>query len=394
MQSGTSGKHDFAGKGEMPGPWRLSHGRPLLRSLPAWATENGHCEEVVLSTRARLARNIEGAPFPVRATDAQLKSVSDVVLRAAGLPQKGVGGMRPLNIDQLDQRDRAALVDSHLISVALAVAGTHRWALVDDRRTISVMVNEEDHLRIQAIVPGLAPERAWRIADEIDDWFSGRLNYAAHAEYGYLTSSLGNCGTGLRLSVMAHLPALALSGRLNASLQAAQTLGVSVRGFLGEDSSDAGAVFQISNAVSIGLTEAQIVSRLSAVVTYLVTEEEAARQILSENAMDRIEALVEKAERKLGQANRLTDIEAMDLLSVLRLGECAGLNTGVSATIFAELLATMRLGAQHVAGQRAQYTFYEENRRPSLVRNKIRQGMQERLTATESGAERRTPRAC
>ena len=142
------------------------------------------------------------------------------------------------------------------------------------------MVNEEDHLRLQAILPGLQIDAAYKIADQMDDQFGSQLEYAFDAHYGYLTSSLSNCGTGLRVSVMAHLPGLALSGKISSAMEAARTLGAAVRGPYGEGSAVAGDVYQISNAVSTGKSERQLLTRLAATATLLLTDEQAARELL------------------------------------------------------------------------------------------------------------------
>jgi len=350
-----------------------SSGRGIQPALPAWAGETGWDSDVVLSTRARLARNIAGIAFPGRASDAELKSAAKQVISAAKQREKGQIGLRAVKISGLSVADKAALVDSHLISVAHALAGPHRWALVDDRQTVSVMVNEEDHLRLQAILPGSQLEAVWRIADLMDDQLGQTLDYAFDAKHGYLTSSLTNCGTGLRLSVMAHLPGLAASGKLSGTLEAARTLGSAVRGSYGEGSLISGNVYQISNAVSTGKSERQLLTRLAATVTLLVTDEQAARELLWREERLKIEAQVEAAQSVLKQAEKLTTADSMDILSTLRLGAVLGLSTGVTSRVFNELLSSMHLGAQFVSGEKAQYTFYEETRRPSLIRNKIRE---------------------
>ncbi len=344
---------------------------------PAWAGETGWEADVVLSTRARLARNLTGVPFPGRAEDAGLKAVAKQVLAVAKRRDKGHVGLRPVEIARLPEANRAALVDSHLISVPHALSGPHRWALVDDRHTISVMVNEEDHLRLQAILPGLQLEAAWRIADQMDDQFGAHLEYAFDAHYGYLTSSLSNCGTGLRVSVMVHLPGLALSGKLDGALEAARTLGAAVRGPYGEGSESAGDVYQVSNAVSTGKNERQLLTRLAATATLLVTDEQAARELLWLDRRSYLEEKVAEARDRLKRAERLSAGDSMALLSILRLGALLGLPTGVTPRVFNELLSSLRIGAQFVSGERAQYTFYEETRRPALIRNKIREGARE-----------------
>ncbi len=347
-------------------------------ALPAWVGETGWDADVVLSTRARLARNLAALPFPGHASDDELRAVARQVLPVARHREKGQPSLRAVEVGKLAETERAALVDSHLISPQHAAAGPHRWALVDDRHTISVMVNEEDHLRLQAILPGLQLESAWRVADKLDDQFGGQLGYARHPRYGYLTASLGNCGTGLRLSVMVHLPGLAMAGKLEEKLVAARTLGASVRGLYGEASGAVGDVYQISNAVSIGLSERQISARLAAVTTFLSTDEQATRELLWRRERSQIEAQVTDAHARLKAAERLSAPEAMAILSVLRMGGLMGTSTGVTTQVFNELLAGMRIGAQYVAGEKGQYTFYEETRRPALIRNKIRQRQENR----------------
>jgi len=343
-------------------------------TLPAWAGENGWDADVVLSTRARLARNLAGLPFPGRASEADLKAVVKQVLPVANIKEKGQPTLRPVDVGKLSDADKATLVDSHLISWQHAAAGAHRWALVDDRHTVSVMVNEEDHLRVQAILPGLQMEAAFQVANRLDDLFDAHLDYAYDAQYGFLTSSLSNCGTGLRLSVMAHLPGLARAGKLEDALQAARTLGGAVRGLYGEHSGAVGDVYQISNAVSIGLTERQISARLAAVTTFLSTDEQATRELLARRQRSEIEGEVAIAQARLKAADRLSAPQAMEVLSLLRLGAQMDMPTGVTNRVFNELLASMRIGVQYVSGESSQTTFYEDTRRPALIRNKIRQG--------------------
>jgi protein arginine kinase len=340
---------------------------------PAWAGETGWEADVILSTRVRLARNLAAAAFPGRAGDTELKAVAEQVLAVAKRRDKGHVSLRAVEIGRLGEADKAALVDSHLISVPHAMAGPNRWALVDDKHTVSVMVNEEDHLRLQAILPGLQIDAAYRVADQMDDQFGSHLDYAFDPHYGYLTSSLSNCGTGLRVSVMAHLPGLALSGKIEGAMEAAKTLGAAVRGPYGEHSASAGDVYQISNAVSTGKSERQLLTRLAATATLLLTDEQAARELLWRDQRSLIEEKVGDAQVRLKSAERLSAGDSMALLSILRLGAQFGMTTGVTNRIFNELLSSLRLGAQFVSGEKAQYTFYEETRRPALIRNKIRE---------------------
>jgi protein arginine kinase len=222
-------------------------------------------------------------------------------------------------------------------------------------------------------LPGLQLEASWHIANEMDDTFGAVVEYARDPQFGFLTSSLSNCGTGLRLSVMLHLPALAFTERLEEKLTAARALGVTVRGLFGEHSDAVGNVYQVSNSLSLGLTEKQIVARLAAVSTLLVTDEEASRELLRKRQRCLIEDSVKEAGNALKTADHLSASESMSILSMLRLGELLELSTGMTVRVFNELLASMRIGAAFITGERAQYTFYEETRRPALIRNKLRE---------------------
>lgn len=353
----------------------LSFGPGGPSSGPSWISGSAPHSDVVLSTRARLARNLVGVPFPHAASDEELARVAKHVLGATQRMQgTSVKSLHALDVARLSDDDKAALIDSHLASVAHVVAGRHRFALVDDRHTVSVLVNEEDHLRIQVILPGLQPEAAWKRADLLDDALSAQLPLAFNSQFGYVTSSLANCGTGLRVSAMVHVPALALNNRLPATWHAAGVLGATVRGLYGEDVGVAGNIYQVSNSVSLGLTESQTVGRILAVATYLEAEEESARHTFRTTRMVEIISVVEAAQRQLREAATMTLEEGIRVLSALRLGYLMGLETKVDALVFGELVASLRGGAGLVATaqNRARDIFYEDTRRPALFRNRIR----------------------
>lgn len=353
-------------------------GPPGSAGAPSWISGNAPHSDVVLSTRARLARNLAGAPFPNRATDEDLARVAKYVLTATlRIQSRVVKSLQAVEIARLSDEQKAALVDSHLTSVGHVIAGRHRFALVDDRHTVSVMVNEEDHIRIQVILPGLQTEAAWKRADALDDALSAQLPIAYDPRFGFLTASLANCGMGLRLSVMVHLPALELIGRIRPTWNAAAALGAAVRGLYGEDLSVAANIYQVSNSVSLGLTEQQTVGRMQAVATFLEAEEAAARRQLLATRAGEVEALVHEAQAHLAGAGRLTVDEGIRLLSILRLGGLMGLETYVTDRVFGELVASVRGGIGMVTreGDRARDIFYEDTRRPAMFRNRIRAEM-------------------
>ena len=260
-----------------------------------------------LSTRATTgAESHAGFAFPGRAATSDLKAVAKQVLAVAKRRDKGHVSLRAVEVGKLGEADKAALVDSHLISVPHAMAGPNRWALVDDKHTISVMVNEEDHLRLQAILPGLQLDAAWRIADQMDDQFGSHLEYAFDAQYGYLTSSLSNCGTGT--ANLGHGP-FAGAGSCGQTRRRFGSCPDAWRGSarpLRRTQRCGGDVYQISNAVSTGKSERQLVTRLAATATLLLTDEQAARELLWRDQRSSMEDKIMDAQARLKSAERLS----------------------------------------------------------------------------------------
>jgi protein arginine kinase len=343
--------------------------------MPAWISDSNVVEPVILSTRLRLARNLENFPFPHLADEGTLREIARrIEVSIQDKPSPSLRSLTSVNVWSLSDTQKAALVDSHLVSLMHVVSGPHRVALVDQNHTVSIMINEEDHIRIQAILPGLMPESAFSEADRLDDALSERLPVAYHQSYGYLTASLANAGTGMRISVMAHLPGLAFLERLSATWQAVRALGTTVRGIYGEGGELHGDVFQLSNSTSIGMQEKQIVGRMKAVATFLQTEEESARDIIRKVRMSDVGNQVDEALARLKHAHALTAFEAMAIVSTLRMGEMLGITTNVSHRMFCELLTSMQGSIGLIANKknRARDVFYEDNRRPALVRTRLR----------------------
>ncbi|HEY3330073.1 MAG TPA: hypothetical protein VGK19_08650 [Capsulimonadaceae bacterium] len=342
---------------------------------PSWIHGSAPLSDVVISSRVRLARNVTGNVFPHRATEVESARVAKQVLNAVHrFNLRTVGSLQTLDIDALSGQQKAALVDSHLTSVPHVLAGKHRYAIVDHKHTVSVLVNEEDHIRVQVILPGLQAEAAWRTADEIDNALLRELPVAYDPELGFLTASVANCGMGLRVSVMVHVPALTLTNRLDATWTAAHSLDAAVRGLYGEGSQIGGNIYQVSNVVSMGSTELQTVGKITAVATYLQAEEAGAREILLKTQPDEMQQIVESAQVTLRDAERMSLDEGVRVLSTLRLGHLMGFDTCVTDQVFAELLAGLRGGTQMIASpdDRARDIFYQETRRPALFRNRIR----------------------
>lgn len=271
--------------------------------------------EAVVSTRVRLARNLKDYPFPHRLSDEKAREVVDRI--DAALKDSGEK-FRRIDLDSLSDAARVSLLERHLISPDFVRAKDGRAVFLSDDNKVSIMVNEEDHIRLQVILDGFEPDEAYRIADDLDNKLSRRLNYAFHERLGYLTQCPTNLGTGMRASVMLHLPALDMTGavsRIGANLS---KLGLTIRGLYGESSRPTGAFFQLSNQVTLGISEKAAIDNLRNITTQLITQEMKAR----ENILGNIE-VEDKIARALGtlkSALIMDHSEAMSLLSLVRLG--------------------------------------------------------------------------
>lgn len=276
-------------------------------------------QDVVLKSRVRLARNCRDLPFPNRMTPAQMETLIDRV-NAAINPNKE---LLMLSMRDLPAVQRQMLVERHLISPELA-QNKYAAALVNKEETVSILIGEEDHLRIQCLLPGLALNEADRTSLSIDRLLSERLPYAFDKTLGYLTACPTNLGTGMRASVMLHLPALALTGQINALIQNAVKLGYTVRGIYGEGSTSPGHIYQISNQVTLGILEEDILSNLSATIEHIVERERAVRQSLRESNAAELEDLVFRSYGICAHARILNTNECMEHLSNLKLGASLG----------------------------------------------------------------------
>ncbi|MDO8587160.1 MAG: hypothetical protein Q7T82_08985 [Armatimonadota bacterium] len=311
---------------------------------PGWASGEGPEADVVVSTRARLARNLSGRVFPGRATAEALAEVAELVREGVEGAGKYLSGLKVLDMKDLGEAEREYLVDAHVASYEQVEPGDGRLIILNSEGSIAIMVNEEDHLRIQAIVAGLQPALAWERVDRVDDCLARSLRYDYSERYGYLTASLSNVGTGLRISTMLHLAGLAAAGRVARTLRAAFELGISVRGLFGEGTGGHGDFYQVSNEVTLGLPEREIVHRVRGVAEYLIGEERRSREMLAETRRRECAEHASGCLEKLRRAKSVGAVEALALLSPIRLAASMGIAQGGSARLFNELLIGMGIG--------------------------------------------------
>ena len=333
------------------------------KNIPAWIRGDGPESDIVISTRARLARSLTHYLFPSRASGEDLSMVVQKVRSASVGLTKKFPELITLNIEKLKKEEKNFLLDAHIGSVEQIFGGKGRAVILEPSATLSIMINEEDHLRIQSVMSGFVPEKAWELADWADDVLSKKLDYGFSERYGYLTASVSNVGTGLRISTMMHLAGLAQKKRLNVKLRAAYDLGVSIRGLYGEGTKAMGNIFQVSNEVTLGISEKEIVERVRCIAEYLLREERIARRELLSKDRHRLMDNTAEILYKIRSSEEITSQQAIKWMSQLRLAESLGILNNSSKSLFNELLVGMRVGAGEVESVNIE--------RAKLLRNKL-----------------------
>lgn len=309
-----------------------------------WMEASGPESDVVVSSRVRVARNLVNLPFPHMISESQARQVIHAVgvaIENSILPAQP-GKLELTEMVELSPVERQILVEKHLISPDLLEDFQKKAVVLRDDEVISIMVNEEDHLRLQCLLPGLQVKEAWDLINKLDDGLEKTLEYAYDENLGYLTACPTNAGTGLRASVMLHLPGLALVNRIRDVLGSVSKLGLAVRGLYGEGTEASGNLFQVSNQVTLGQTEEDIVNALITVTGQIIAGERAARQALFKERKEHIEDRVGRAYGLLRHAGIMTSEEAVKLLSDLRLGVSMDIIKTIPANLITELMVAIR----------------------------------------------------
>ena len=287
-------------------------------------TDQKDVSDVVISTRIRFARNLREYPFPCRLSDEKKRRVASIVKEAVLEGHSAISDrFRYIQMSELTQEEAVSLVERHLVSPEFISDRQGRGLLLLDDESVSIMINEEDHVRIQVIQSGMKLEDAFSLADKIDTLLDERLNFAFNEKLGYLTQCPTNIGTGMRASLMLHLPALQESGVMGKLTGSLSKLGIVIRGMYGEGSEPYGAVYQLSNQVTLGITEQEAIKNLRDIAMQLVAQERNAREKLSENIN-----ILDDIFRSYGillYAKLVSNSECMKLLSNIRFGVEMGL---------------------------------------------------------------------
>lgn len=336
------------------------------------ARRKGPHDRIVMSSRVRLARNVKDAAFPGWAKKPERIRVLEMIRPAI----EGLAEMKDAfseTMDSLSSLDKQILVERHLISREHAAKSAGSGLVLNRDETLCFMINEEDHIRMQALRPGLQLRQAWTAIDQADSALEKKLDYAFSPELGYLTACPTNLGTGIRVSAMLHLPGLVLAEQINPIIQSVNKLGLAVRGLYGEGTEALGNVFQVSNQMTLGEAENAIVERLEKVLAQIIEHEENARASLLEKKPKMVFNHIGRAYGILANAHSISSKETMNLLSLMRLGVDVGLFPGVDRSLVDELFILTQ--PAHLQKQHSEKLSAEERDllRADMVRDRLKQ---------------------
>ncbi len=337
-----------------------------------WYIDQGPNSDVIISSRVRLARNLDNYPFPHRMTGSQTRDAATEITTAFYHDDEGrKSNYLFMDLDTLSNEDKQALAEKRLISTDLAGKGADRRVIISRNEAVSIMINEEDHIRIQSMQPGLNLEAAHQAAAAEALILESRLPMAYSEKYGFLTACPTNTGTGMRASVMAHLPGLSLCSRIKNVVEGLNKMGFAVRGNYGEHSKAQGLLFQISNQLTLGLTEEDLINDLKRMLMQLIEQERNVRRELYEQQPALLEDKIMRAYGILSNARMMTNEEAVTLLSSLRLGLALGLLPQLTASDVNRILSAIGPASIQKAGGRPMTPEERDRARAAVIREII-----------------------
>jgi protein arginine kinase len=346
----------------------------LSTAFTKWMDGEGPAARIVISSRVRIARNLVGQPFPHLMSPEAGQAVARQVQETIADPavQEKLGELFYAPLSELSPLSRQILVEKHLISPQFAQEKLPSGGVVlRPDEAVSIMVNEEDHLRIQVLLPAFQLGAAWRLANLVDDVLESKLDFAFDEQFGYLSCCPTNVGTGLRASVMMHLPALAMTNQASGVFTTLSKVGFVVRGLYGEGTEAKGNLVQISNQVTLGLSEVEILDKLVAVTRQVIEQEQKGRRSLMKERPSQIEDMVWRAYGILGNARLLNSEETMFYLSCLRLGIDLGILHNVSIRTLNELLVRTRAAFLQAGSESALDAFNRSLKRAAIIRDAL-----------------------
>lgn len=287
-----------------------------------WYLQNGKDSDVVVSSRVRLSRNLNGFNFLNRCTKEEQEKILEKVKE---IVPSLVYGLKYVNLDDLDDITKLSLAEKHLLSPEFVVNNKKKKAIIiNDEENICIMINEDDHIKLQVFSSGQELENLLNLATELDEKIGDILEYSYNKNFGFLTASPINIGTGLKASVIVHLPALTLTGNLSKMLRIVNNLGMSVKGVYGEGSQNSGDLYQISNNQTIGITEKEIITNVKNIAEKIIEQERTARKYLCKNEIE-LQDVVHRAYGVLTNAVKINSDESRKLLSEVKMGVDLGI---------------------------------------------------------------------
>ncbi len=344
---------------------------PILAKRGDWQSPEGGDHPVVISSRVRLARNLAKMPFPGWAKKTERIRILDEIKPEINSLDQMTGGFSE-HLNELSAVEKQVLVERHLISREHAAKGVGSALIISSSQAISIMINEEDHLRMQAIASGLDLLKTFQMIDEVDTALETHLDFAFDPELGYLTACPTNVGTGMRASAMVHLPGLVLSEQVNQVVNSVNKIGLAVRGLYGEGTEALGNLFQVSNQTTLGEKESQIIERLNKVIETLIQRESQARENLLATRRTTLLDQIGRAYGILTHAHSVSSKEALNLLSIMRLGIDLGFFPEEGRMIInALLMETQPAHLQHFSQQKLAAE-ERDYRRADIVREKLK----------------------
>lgn len=363
----------------------------IMSNAGEWLCGEGPHRQVVVSSRIRIARNLTRRPFPGWAKRAERTETLELIRPEVEALAEMADSCAP-NLTELTHLERQVLMEKHLISREHAAKGAGSAVVINGEQTLSFMINEEDHLRMQAIRSGLQLEEAYKMVDRCDTELNSKLDFAFHEDLGFLTACPTNVGTGMRASAMLHLPGLVMGDQINKIINSVNKIGLAVRGLHGEGSEAMGNLFQVSNQITLGESEAQIIERLTKVIEHIVEHEGNARQILIERRSTTLLDQVGRAYGILCNAHSMASKEALNLLSVIKLGVDLGLFPDTARVAIDELFietqpAHLQKGAQ---GQKMTAEA-RDTLRATLIRAKLKKLPRPNLTRLKTTGSQEEP---
>jgi len=296
----------------------------LLNHTSEWLKGTGPHSDIVISSRIRLARNLDKLPFPGWANKKQSQEALESIEKA----REDIDCLKKATVfklAELDGLDKQFLVERHLMSYEHAQKSDSKAVIIDDEEVLAIMINEEDHLRIQLMQSGFNLFEAWDAINKIDDSFAKELTFAFLSDWGYLTACPTNIGTGMRGSVMLHLPALVITRQINRVLAAISKLSFTTRGLYGEGTQASGNFFQISNQVSLGHSEDEIIENINSLIRQIIEQENQSREAMFSRNKAMLEDRINRSLAILKSARIISSQETVELLSMVRLGVDMGI---------------------------------------------------------------------